>query len=92
LPWLVGLGSGMGVDYRRGDAADGSHPGPDHRGRGVRAAGCALVLGEREQVRKTRTASQERAAIFWAVVAGVAVQSLELIVVILLLKAILGAL
>jgi hypothetical protein len=48
-----------------------------------------MSFTDREQVRRQRTASEERAALFWAVVVGVTVQALELVIVILLLKAIL---
>ena len=46
-----------------------------------------MTTTDREIVRRNRTASEERGAIFWVVVVGVTVQALELLVVILLLNA-----
>lgn len=49
-----------------------------------------MTFTEREQTRRTRTASEERRAILLAVIVGVTVQALELLVVIALLRMILG--
>jgi hypothetical protein len=47
---------------------------------------------EREQVRKARTASDERAAILRAVMVGVVVQALEVVLVSLVVLKLLGLL
>lgn len=51
-----------------------------------------MTYTDREAQRRTRTASEERAAIFWAVVVGVTVQAVGLVGLFLFLRAILGAL
>jgi hypothetical protein len=49
-----------------------------------------FMLHEREQVRKTRTASEERLALLRAVMIGVAVQALEVVLVGLVVLRLLG--
>lgn len=51
-----------------------------------------MTYQERETTRKTRTASQERSAIFWAVVIGVTVECVGIVGLFLFLRAILEAL
>jgi hypothetical protein len=51
-----------------------------------------MTFTDREQARKVRTASEERARILLAVIIGVTVQALELLVVIALLWAVFEAL
>jgi hypothetical protein len=51
-----------------------------------------FMLHEREQVRKTRTASEERLALLRAVMVGVAVQALEVVLVGLVVLRLLGLL
>jgi hypothetical protein len=51
-----------------------------------------MSFPEREQYRRQRTASEERARILLAVIIGVTVQSLELVIVIFLLLKVVEAL
>jgi hypothetical protein len=83
----------MGVDYSGWAATNAGHSRIDYRGRGVRAAGGSVMsTTEREQVRKARTASDERAAILRAVMVGVVVQALEVVLVSLVVLKLLGLL